>query len=199
VLFLGAAIFWSVFEQAGSTLNLFADRNTLNEIFGYAFPSSWHQSTNALMIFIFAPVMAWVWITLANRHIEPTSPAKFAFGLMFVGLGFAVLIGPARATEGGALASPLWLTLTYFLHTIGELTLSPVGLSAMTKLAPARIAGLIMGVWFLASSVGNFIGGRVSGFYESLALPSLFTAVAAFGFVAGLLMFAIVPAMRKNA
>jgi POT family proton-dependent oligopeptide transporter len=141
--------------------------------------------------------MAWLWVRLSERGQEPSNPAKFAFGLVFVGLGFAVLIGPARASEQGQLASPMWLTLTYFLHTIGELALSPVGLSAMTKLAPLRITGLMMGVWFLATSVGNFIGGRVSGFYESFALPSLFGAITAFGIVSGLLLFALVPAMRK--
>jgi POT family proton-dependent oligopeptide transporter len=196
VLFLAASIFWSVFEQAGSTLNLFADRNTRNEFFGLPFPSSWFQSMNSLFLIVFAPVMAWIWVRMSARGTEPSNPAKFSFGLVLVGLGFAVLIGPARATAQGQLASPMWLTLTYFLHTIGELALSPVGLSAMTKLAPLRITGLMMGVWFLATSVGNFIGGRVAGFYESMALPTLFTMVAAFAIVAGLLLFALVPALR---
>ena len=109
-----------------------------------------------------APVFAWIWQSMAKRGTEPSSSAKFALGLIFAGLGFAILIGPARMSEQGVLASPMWLTLTYLLHTIGELALSPVGLSAMTVLAPPRIAGLVMGVWFLATSVGNFIGGRVA-------------------------------------
>ena len=146
VLFLAASLFWSVFEQAGSTLNLFADRNTHNEVLGYAYPSSWFQSVNSLFIFALAPVFAWLWIRLASQGREPSSPAKFAFGLVFVGLGFAILIPPARMSEQGALVSPMWLIGTYFLHTVGELVLSPVGLSAMTRLAPARIAGLMMGV-----------------------------------------------------
>ncbi len=104
---------------------------------------------------------------------------------MCVGLGFVILVPPARAAEAGALASPMWLIATYLLHTIGELSLSPVGLSAMTRLAPARIAGLVMGVWFLGTSVGNFIGGRVGGLYESMALPTLFGAVGAFAIVVG--------------
>ncbi|MEO8679181.1 MAG: peptide MFS transporter [Vicinamibacterales bacterium] len=194
VLFLAAALFWSVFEQAGSTLNLFADRSTRNEVFGYAYPSTWFQSMNSLFLIIFAPILGWVWLKLAAAGKEPLSPTKFAAGLVLVGLGFAVLIPPAQS---GGLVSPLWLILTYFLHTIGELVLSPVGLSAMTRLAPVRIGGLMMGVWFLATSVGNFIGGRVSGLYESLALPSLFGAVAGFAIVAGLLLFAFVPSMRK--
>ena len=196
VLFLAAALFWSIFEQAGSTLNLFADRSTRNELFGYPFPSSWFQSVNSFFIFAFAPVLAWLWVRMASTGTEPSSPAKFAFGLVFVGAGFAILVIPAMAAPG-TLASPMWLTATYFLHTIGELVLSPVGLSAMTKLAPVRIAGLMMGVWFLATSVGNFIGGRVAGFYESFALPTLFGAVAAFAIVAGVILLALVPSMRK--
>jgi len=195
VLFLAASLFWSVFEQAGSTLNLFADRNTDNHVFGYAFPSSWYQSINSLFLIVFAPVMAWVWIRLAAKGKDPSAPTKFAWGLVLVGLGFAILIPPAQAS--GQLASPMWLTVTYFLHTIGELVLSPVGLSAMTVLAPTRIGGLMMGVWFLATSVGNFIGGRVSGLYESFPLPSLFGAVAGFAIVAGVILMIASPAMRK--
>ena len=113
-------------------------------------------------------MFAWLWIKLAKSRLEPSTAAKFAIGLVFVGLGFAVLIGPARDRRDRGAGQLIWLTLTYFLHTIGELSLSPVGLSAMTKLAPARIAGLTMGVWFLATSVGNYIGGRVAGLYESI-------------------------------
>ena len=185
VLFLGAALFWSVFEQAGSTLNLFADRATRNIAFGVSFPSSWYQSANALFIIAFAPVFAWLWVRLARRGVEPSSPMKFGFGLLMVGAGFAVLIPAATAAENGTLVAPGWLITTYLLHTWGELALSPVGLSAMTKLAPVRIGGLVMGVWFLGASVGNYIGGRVAGLYESWPLPSLFTAVAAFGVIAG--------------
>jgi proton-dependent oligopeptide transporter, POT family len=199
VLFLAAALFWSVFEQAGSTLNLFADRSTDNRVMGTAFPSTWYQSLNSLFLIALAPVFAWLWNWLARRDQEPSSTAKFSWGLIFVGLGFVVLIGPAGRAEQGTLVSPSWLVLTYLLHTIGELALSPVGLSAMTTLAPARIAGLVMGVWFLATSVGNFIGGRVAGFYESFALPSLFTAIAAFALVAGLVLAALVRPMRALA
>jgi POT family proton-dependent oligopeptide transporter len=194
VLFAGYALFSSVFEQAGSTLNLFADRNTSNSVFGWSFPSSWFQSANPLFVIAFAPMFAWLWIRLASRGQEPGAPAKFGFGLLLVGLGFAVLIPPARQ---GTLVSPGWLTLTYLLHTWGELSLSPVGLSAMTRLAPARIAGLMMGVWFLATSVGNFIGGRVAGLYESFALPSLFGAVGGFAIAAGVILMIAAPSMRK--
>ena len=197
VLFLAAALFWSVFEQAGSTLNLFADRNTHNVVFGWSYPSSWFQSLNSLFLIILAPVFAWLWLRLGRRGSEPSSPAKFAMGLILVGAGFVILIWAARLAASGVQVSPMWLVITYLLHTCGELCLSPVGLSAMTKLAPARIAGLMMGVWFLATSVGNFIGGRVSALYESWPLPSLFGAVGTFAIVAGLLLFAFVKPMKR--
>jgi POT family proton-dependent oligopeptide transporter len=186
VFFLAAALFWSSFEQAGSTLNLFADRSTRNSVLGWEFPSSWFQSANALFIIMFAPLFAMLWLRLGSR--EPSSPVKFSFGLIGVGAGFAMLIPAAGMAEGGALVSPGWLVLTYLVHTWAELCLSPVGLSSMTKLAPARVAGLMMGVWFLGSSVGNFIGGRLASFYEAWPLPQLFGVVAAFGIGFGILM-----------
>lgn len=195
VLFVAASIFWSLFEQAGSTLNLFARDRTDNSVLGAEFPSSWFQSMNSMFLIIFAPVMAWVWIRLSATGKEPSTPMKFAWGLIFAGLGFAILVLPAQ--NESQLASPMWLTTTYFLHTIGELFLSPVGLSAMTVLAPARIGGLMMGVWFLATSVGNFISGRVSGLYEAMALPSLFGTVAAIGIVLGVILILMTPAMRS--
>ena len=171
VLFVGYALFASSFEQAGSTLNLFADRNTDNRIFGWSFPSSWFQSVNALFVIVFAPMFAWLWIRLASRGKEPGPVLKFSVGLLLVGAGFLVLIPPAYEAERGVLVGPGWLILTYLLHTWGELALSPVGLSAMSKLAPVRIGGLVMGVWFLGTSVGNYVGGRAAGFYESMTHP----------------------------
>jgi len=189
VFFLAAALFWSEFEQAGSTLNLFADRATRTSVGGWEFPSSWFQSANALFIIMFAPLFALLWVRLGSR--EPSSPVKFSIGLVGVGVGFAVLIPAARAAEAGSLVSPMWLVATYLVHTFAELCLSPVGLSSMTKLAPARVAGLMMGVWFLGASVGNFIGGRLSSFYEAWALPNLFGVVAAFGIASGVILLAL--------
>ena len=186
VFFLCAAIFWSVFEQAGSTLNLFADRSTNNVVLGWSFPSSWYQSLNALFIIIFAPMFAWLWITLGRR--EPASPTKFAFGLIGVGAGFLVLVPAALASSNGGQVSPMWLTTTYLVHTWAELSLSPVGLSSMTKLAPVRIAGLMMGVWYLGSSVGNYIAGQLAGFYEEMPLAELFGAVSVLPIVAGIVL-----------
>jgi POT family proton-dependent oligopeptide transporter len=191
VLFLGAVLFWSQFEQAGSTLNLFADRSTRNEIFGWRFPSSWFQSLNSLFIIGLAPVFAWLWVRLAARGAEPSSPAKFGIGLALAGSGFLVMMIAAALAGRAGLVSPLWLTATYLLHTCGELALSPVGLSAMSKLAPVRVGGLVMGVWFLGSAVGNYVGGRTAGFYEAMALPTLFGTVAAFGIGAGVLFLVL--------
>ena len=195
VLFIGAAIFWSAFEQAASTLNLFANEKSRNQILGWEFPASWFQSVNALMIIALAPVFAWIWLKLGTRN--PSSPAKFAVGLLFVGLGFVVMVGAARASAGGAQVSPMWLTVTYLLHTIGELCLSPVGLSSMTRLAPDRVKGLMMGVWFLAASMGNLIAGRVVGFLESFTPDKIFFAVAMFAIVASVVMFGLVGPIRR--
>ncbi len=194
VLFLASALFWSAFEQAGSTLNLFAERNTNMHAWDAPlwglFRASYFQSFNSLFIIGLAPVFAWLWVKLA-RH-EPSITAKFSWGLVFVGLGFAILVPVANGTS----VSPWWLTVTYLLHTIGELCLSPVGLSGMTKLAPARIASLMMGVWFLSTSVGDFIGGRLASVYESFPLPELFGIVAAFCIVVGALLVFLLKPMK---
>ena len=195
LFFLAAALFWSLFEQAGSTLNIFGDRSTRTAVFGWSFPSTWFQSMNSMFIWMLAPVFAWIWIALGSR--EPSTPVKFSFGLLSVGAGFAVLVVASQLAAGGVQVSPLWLTVVYLLHTCGELGLSPVGLSAMTKLAPARICGLMMGVWFLATSVGNFIAGRLAGFYEEMPLPTLFTTIALLGIVAGLLLLLLSPSVKR--
>ena len=194
-LFVASLIFWSEFEQAGSTLNLFGDRNTRTEVFGWTFPSSYYQSLQPLFIITFAPVFAWLWVRLGKR--EPSSPAKFGLGLLFVGSGFAILVVAAKLAESGVKVSPWWLVATYLLHTWGELSLSPVGMSATTKLAPARVVGLMMGVFYLAISVGNFVGGRISSLYGSMPLPTLFGVVGAVGIGAGLVMLALTPPIKR--
>jgi proton-dependent oligopeptide transporter, POT family len=195
VLFVAALIFWSVFEQAGSTLNLFAQRATRTEAFGIPFPPSWLQSVAPFSLVVMSPVFAWIWIRMGKR--DPSSPAKFTFGLVCVALSFAILVIPGTAAQQGIRVSPLWLVATYLLHTIGELCLSPVGLSAMTRLAPARIVGLTMGAWFLALSVGNYLGGRVAGLYESFSLPQLFGAVALFAAAAAMVLALFVRPIRR--
>jgi proton-dependent oligopeptide transporter, POT family len=194
-LFLAAALFWSEFEQAGSTLNLFGDRATRTSILGWSFPSSYFQALQPLFIITFAPIFAWVWIRLGSR--EPSSPAKFAIGLLLVGSGFALLVVASSLSAQGVKVSPWWLVVTYLLHTFGELSISPVGLSATTKLAPARVGGLMMGVWFLGIAVGNFIGGRVASLYSAMPLPRLFGVVAAAAVVGGIVMFALTPPIKR--
>ncbi len=186
VLFLGSSLFWSIFEQAGSTLTLFADRSTDNRLFGIAFPSSFYQILNSLFLLFMAPMFTWLWMKFGDK--EPSLPTKFGWGLLFVAAGFVVMAFAAVASGTTGKVGPEWLAFCYFLHSAGELCLSPVGLSAMTKLAPARIGGFIMGVWFLSIGVGNFIGGRVSSFYEAFPLPQLFSLVAAVGAGFGLIM-----------
>jgi proton-dependent oligopeptide transporter, POT family len=182
ILFIAAAAFWANYEQAGSTLNLFAKRNTRLEFLGFSYPASWFQSLNSLFIMVLAPFFAWLWIRLGPK--DPSSPAKFAGGLIFVALGFLVLVPVA----GGGRVSPIWLILCYFFQTVGELLLSPVGLSAMTKLAPPRIVSLTMGAWFLADSVGNYIGGLWASVYETFPLPMLFGLVGLVSLAVGALL-----------
>ena len=176
VLFVFATLFWVGFEQAGSSLTLFADQNTRNTLFGYEFPSSWYQSVEPVFVVTLAPVFAWLWMRLGKR--EPSSPAKFAWGLLTLAIGFLLIaVATHLALGSGLKVSALWLIGLYFFHALGELSLSPVGLSTVTKLAPPRIVGLMMGVWFLALSLGNFIGGHVAGLFGSLPLPQLFGSV----------------------
>jgi POT family proton-dependent oligopeptide transporter len=195
LLFLFACLFWSAFEQAGSTFNLFAERNTRNAILGLEFPASWLQSVNAIFIIAFAPVFGWLWLRLGKR--EPSSPAKFAYGLFFAGLGFLVVAFAALASgPAGEKVSPMWLVTVYLCHTFGELCLSPVGLSTMTKLAPPRVTGQMMGVWFLAISVGNFIGGQIAGLFETLPLSQIFFAVAGVCMVCTVIAVVLVKPIR---
>jgi len=195
--FVFALLFWAGFEQAGSSLNLFADRYTENSVVGMSFPSSFFQSVNPLTIIILAPVFAWLWVKLGSK--EPSSPAKFMLGLVFLSLGFLVVAGAAvvSAQGGGSRVSPAWLIVVYVLHTIGELCLSPVGLSTVTKLAPERLVGSMMGVWFLAASLGNFVGGRIAGLFEKLPLPQLFGAVAITTGISAVVLLFLIKSIRN--
>jgi POT family proton-dependent oligopeptide transporter len=195
VLFIASTVFWAGFEQAGSTLNLFAEKNTDNHFFGIEYPASWLQSPQAAFIVALAPVFAWLWITLGRR--DPSSPTKFALGLTFMGLGFLILVPAAQFSAAGAKVSPMWLVTTYLLHTFGELCLSPVGLSAYTRLAPARVASLMMGVWFMTISVGGYIGGRVAGLYESVPVPTLFLICGATGVVSAIALATLIRPIRR--
>jgi POT family proton-dependent oligopeptide transporter len=206
ILFLFAIIFWMSFEQAATSLTLYADRLTHLYVFGYQFPSSWYQSVQPVFVVSLAPVFAIIWQKLGNRN--PSSPAKFAFGLFFAAVAFAIVTfastllpatGGAELTEAQKVG-PLWLVAVYFFQTLGELCLSPVGLSTVTKLSPARMVGLMMGVWFLSISIGNFIAGIMGGKFDEKAegaLFHLFGSVTLVTIVAAAILAALTPFIKK--
>jgi POT family proton-dependent oligopeptide transporter len=195
-LFVGAAMFWSGFEQASTSLNLFANDLTDRNILGWLVPTTWFQSINALFIIIMAPVIGSLWVYLGSR--SPSLGLKFAYGLILLGIGFLVLAWGSTFAEAGKV-SPMWLVVTYFFHTIGELCLSPVGLSATTKLSPHRLVGQMMGIWFMGAALGNLIAGLVGGLIESLPTHQLFGAVAMFSVGCGVLFLLFAVPIRKLA
>ncbi len=197
LLFIGASLFWAGFEQAGSSMNLFAERLTNRDIAGWLMPASWLQSVNPLFIVTLAPVIGWSWVALSARGREPSLPVKFGMGLILLGAGFFVIAWGATYTTGGNLVSPGWLVATYFLHTVGELCLSPVGLSSVTKLSPKRLVGQMMGIWFMGAALGNLIAGLVAGQFERLPLPGLFMWVAITAGASGLLFFVFSKPIKK--
>jgi len=198
VLFVFSALFWSGFEQAPSSLNLFAERLTDRNIFGREIAAGTLQSINPLFIILFAPVFAWIWIALARRGWEPSAPAKFSLGLVLVGVGFLVMrFAAIRTLDGTVQVSPLWLVTTYLFHTFGELCLSPVGLSTVTKLAPHRKVSQMMGVWFMSISLGNLLAGLIAGRFSDFPLPKIFGAVFLTTAGAGLILFLLVKPIRR--
>ena len=184
MLFLGSALFWSGYEQAGSSLNLFAERYTDRQIGGhFVVPAGWFQSLNPAFVIIFAPLVAWVWVALARRNLNPSAPAKFAIGVILMGSGFLVMAAAASVVAHGSKVLPYWLILTYLLHTFGELCLSPVGLSYVTKLSPQRLVGQMMGMWFLSLSLGNLAAGLIAGEFDAnnvAAMPGQYLHIVYF-------------------
>jgi POT family proton-dependent oligopeptide transporter len=156
--------FWAAYEQAGSSMNLFADKNTDLHVLGWEIPSSWFQSVNAGMIVLFGPVFAMLWGALARRGREPSTPLKMVLGLALLGVGFLFLVAGGGRADAGVRVSPLWLVAAYAYHTFGELCLSPVGLSYVTKVAPARFGSLLMGAWYLANAVANKVAGSLAAY-----------------------------------
>jgi POT family proton-dependent oligopeptide transporter len=198
VLFVASTLFWASFEQAGSTLNLFAERNTDRHLpFGILFPATWFQSVQPVFVVALSPVFAWLWLALGRRRLEPPSPGKFALGLVFAGLAFAILVPPATRVPYGEQAAMWWLIGTYFLQTLGELCLSPIGLSAVSKLAPDRAAGFMMGIWFLSISIGNWLAGNAVSLSVNMPMATLFGAVAGFSVLAALVLAVLIkPTVR---
>lgn len=205
-LILGSILFWALFEQAGSSLNLFTDRSVDRHIFGWEVPASMFQSINSIYIVAFGPVFAWLWTLLGKRGLEPSAPAKFGLGVIQLGAGFLVLVAGAAATGAGQLTPVVFIFLIYLLHTTGELCLSPVGLSAMNRLSPANMASLIMGMWFFASATGNFAAGLIAaatgaegadGADPRQVVMGVYSTVGWTAIAVGVLMLAIAPSIRR--
>jgi POT family proton-dependent oligopeptide transporter len=197
ILFVFSILFWMTYEQAGSSLTLFADRLTRTTIFGWTYPSSWFQSVPALFVIIFASIIGAVWLKLGDR--QPSSPGKFTIGLFFAGIAF-VVIALAANLAGSGRVSPMWLVVVYFLQTIGELCLSPVGLSTVTKLSPGRMVGLMLGVWFLSISIGSFIAGLATGLFagnDNSALTRGFGIFAGITLVAAIILAVLTPLIKR--
>ena len=200
VLFLGSALFWSGYEQAGSSLNLFAERYTDRRSRHFVVPASWFQSLNPAFVIAFAPLVAWIWVALARRHLNPSAPAKFAIGVMLMGSGFLVMAAAASFVARGSKVLPYWLIATYLLHTSGELCLSPVGLSYVTKLSPKRLVGQMMGMWFLSLSLGNLAAGLIAGEFDAnnvAAMPGQYMHIVYFALGLGAVLLLLSRPVRK--
>jgi POT family proton-dependent oligopeptide transporter len=200
ILGIFTALFWMGFEQAGGTLNLFAQHHTDRTLalgsWSFTIPAPWFQSLNPLLIFILAPLFSVFWVWLAARGREPHTPVKMSWGLLLLGLGFVLMSLADQKAKTGLLVSPLWLISVYLLHTLGELCLSPVGLSMVTRTAPASVTALLMGVWFLSSSAGNYAAGISEAFLEKYHLP-LYPTLAALSLAAGLLLWLLAKPIHR--
>ncbi len=202
VLFVGCVLFFTGYEQAGSSMNLFAERYTDRNLawLHFVIPTGWFQSLNSGFIFIFAPFFAWAWIALARRNLNPSAPAKFALGVMLMGSGFLVMAAASAIVASGSKVLPYWLITTYLLHTFGELCLSPVGLSYYTKLTPKRFAGQMMGMWFLAMSLGNLLAGLIAGRFDSndvAAMPAQYMFIVYYSVGLGALLLILSRPVKK--
>ena len=211
ILILFSLIFWALFEQAGSSLNILTDRGVNRVIFGWEVPASMFQSLNAGFIFTIAPLFAMLWIALAKRNMEPSTPIKFSIGIIFVGLGFLALVYGMRSSEG-LQTGVFWIILIYLLHTLGELCLSPVGLSSVTKLSPQRIVGFMMGMWFFASAAGNYVAGLIAratasetsgvsndvfDFAQKQSFMDVYTDVGLMAIGCGIFLAILTPILKK--
>lgn len=200
ILLIGSAVFWSGFEQAGSSLNLFAERFTDRILFGMEIPAGWLQSLNAMFILILAPFFAALWVNLGRRNLNPSFPVKFAFGLISLGMGFLVMVIASGLVIKSGKVLPAWLLLTYLFHSMGELCLSPIGLSSVSQLAPKRFMSQMMGMWALALSLGNLIAGLLAGRFDPDSLqqmPGLYLQIVTMAVGTGLLLLFFSSPIRK--
>ena len=191
-----ALIFWAGFEQAGSSLTLFADRATRLSVFGITYPSGIFQSVEPFFVIVGAPLFAWMWIRLGRR--EPSSPVKFTLGLVFLSLSYLLIVGGAHVAEGsGQRVSASWLIGLYFLQAVGELCLSPVGLSLTTKLSPPRLVGFMMGVWFMATALGNYVAGWSAGFLQNRSFSQVFQVSFLSSAAAAIILLVLLKPIRR--
>jgi len=191
-------VFWAVYEQQGNTLQLWADANTNWNFFGFEIPSSWYQSFNPAFIFLFAPLMDRYWAFQAKRGKATTSVTKMGIGCILLGVAFVIMIAATKVigpTEKGSL---MWLVSTTWLFTMGELYLSPIGLSLVTKVAPARMVSMMMGMWFLSSFFGNYLSGFIGGYYELMSKDAFFTMLMVMGIASGLIFFGASKPLKRS-
>jgi len=199
-LFIASVTFWLGYEQQGASFNLFAERYTDLHLFGVPIAAGQLQAASPIFVITFAGVFAWLWIALARRGLDFVVSTKFGLGLIFLGLGFLVMYFAAERVLSGVTVLPYWLITTYFLHTCGELCLSPVGLSWMSKLAPPRFVGQAMGMWFLSLALGSNLAGQLTGNYDKShleSLPALFLSIFWYGVIAGAVMLALTPLLKR--
>jgi POT family proton-dependent oligopeptide transporter len=197
VLALFVVFFWTAFEQAGGLMNLYTDAKVDRDVFGWQVPTTWFQAINPIFIFVLGPLFAEVWTRLGRSGRDPSIPAKMAMGLLLVSFGFVFMLGASKQSGAEGKAAMIWVVAAYFFHTAGELCLSPVGLSMVTKLAPTRFASALMGVWFVANAVANYLAGLIGGYAEKLGEFGLFLAITAFTAVAGVMLLAVSPVLKR--
>jgi POT family proton-dependent oligopeptide transporter len=172
-------------------MQLFADRNADWHVFGWELPSTWYQAINSMFIFTLTPLLNMLWAWQAMRKTEPSSVTKMAMGCALLGLSFLPLIFVSRGLSDTARISFLWLVGSTFIYTLGEMYLSPIGLSLVVKISPPRMVSMLMGVWYLAISVGNYMAGHLGTYYEKMSHPSFFLMLLTFGVTAGIAIFAL--------
>jgi len=196
ILSLFVIFFWAAFEQAGGLMNLYTDQKVDRNVFGWEVPTTWFQAVNPAIIVMFGPIFAALWVWLGRRQKDPPTPMKMSFGLLLLSFGFVLMMAASKQSEVAGKAGIYWIIGAYFFHTIGELCLSPVGLSMVTKLAPAKYASLLMGVWFLSSAVANYLAGYIGGFSQQLGEFQLFTSIAVTTSIAGVLLFILARKLK---
>lgn len=199
ILFLATTAFYAGYEGQGSSLNLFAERYTDMFIGSFEMPASWLQSAPPLFVLLFVPVFAWLWSTLAKRNLNPNTPVKLALGLLWMGLGYLVMIGASHILIGGDKPLPTWLVFTYMFHTFGEICLYPIGLSGVTKLAPKRLVGQMMGVFFMALALGNLVAGLYAGeFSDKVITENPASLLDLFGLIVKIMLIGAVIVLIFN-